>query len=130
MNKEGVGAVTGAVVGGVIGGKIGEGRGKTAATVAGALIGGMIGASVGRSLDEQDEMKARHALEYNRTGQPSSWVNPDSGAEVTVVPTRTYQSTAGRYCREYQTEVLVGGKREQAYGTACRQPDGSWQVVN
>ncbi|MEE8203551.1 MAG: hypothetical protein V3R74_07315, partial [Alphaproteobacteria bacterium] len=32
-------------------------------------------------------------------------------------------------CREYQTTVNVGGQVEQAYGTACRQPDGSWQIV-
>lgn len=33
------------------------------------------------------------------------------------------------YCREYQQQVLVGGRWEQAYGTACRRPDGSWQIV-
>jgi surface antigen len=26
--------------------------------------------------------------------------------------------------------VTVGGRAEQAYGTACRQPDGSWQIVS
>jgi surface antigen len=29
--------------------------------------------------------------------------------------------------REYQTKVLVGGQSVDAYGTACLQPDGSWQ---
>jgi len=23
---------------------------------------------------------------------------------------------------------VIGGKNEKAYGTACRQPDGSWKV--
>ncbi len=32
------------------------------------------------------------------------------------------------HCREYQTKVLVGGKKENAYGTACLKPDGSWQI--
>jgi surface antigen len=36
----------------------------------------------------------------------------------------------GALCREYQSTVVVGGKQEQAYGTACRQADGSWKVVN
>ncbi|MHB1241431.1 MAG: RT0821/Lpp0805 family surface protein, partial [Gammaproteobacteria bacterium] len=35
----------------------------------------------------------------------------------------------GRYCREYVTDVDVGGRKQQAYGTACRQPNGSWQAV-
>jgi len=26
--------------------------------------------------------------------------------------------------------VTVGGETEQAYGTACRQPNGSWKIVN
>lgn len=32
------------------------------------------------------------------------------------------------YCREYQTEITIAGKRQQAYGTACRKPDGAWQI--
>jgi surface antigen len=73
-------------------------------------------------------MQAQRALEYNATGSPSSWVNPDSGNEVTFVPTETYQRNSGQYCREYRTEVEVGNRIEEAYGTACRQPDGSWQI--
>jgi surface antigen len=40
---------------------------------------------------------------------------------------RTYQS-GGSYCREFQNDVTIDGKKENAYGTACRQPDGSWKV--
>lgn len=40
------------------------------------------------------------------------------------------QAKAEEYCREYTKTVTVGGKREQAYGTACYRPDGSWEVVN
>jgi len=29
--------------------------------------------------------------------------------------------------REYQTQVKVGGRFVDAYGTACLQPDGSWR---
>jgi len=39
-------------------------------------------------------------------------------------------STTGRYCREFQQEVKIGGVKERAYGTACRNPDGSWEVVS
>ncbi len=37
---------------------------------------------------------------------------------------------AAPYCREYTKNVTVGGRVQQSYGTACQQPDGSWQVVN
>lgn len=33
-------------------------------------------------------------------------------------------------CREYTRTIYVGGRPQQGYGTACLQPDGSWQVVN
>jgi surface antigen len=124
------GQVIGGILGGAAGSQVGGGTGKTVATVAGTLAGVMIGGAVGRSMDDTDRLKAAHSLEYNRTNQPSSWHNPDTGIDYTVTPTRTYQTGGGQYCREYQTDVIVGGKREQAYGTACRQPDGSWQVVS
>lgn len=32
------------------------------------------------------------------------------------------------YCREYNGQVIVGGRYQQSYGTACMQPDGAWQI--
>ena len=34
-----------------------------------------------------------------------------------------------RICREYRTTATIAGRRQHLYGTACRQPDGSWQRV-
>lgn len=33
------------------------------------------------------------------------------------------------YCREYTRTVMIGGRTQEAYGTACYQPDGSWMIV-
>lgn len=130
MSKEDQGALAGAAVGGAVGHNFGSGSGKVLATFAGAVLGAFAGSSVGRRLDVYDEMQAQRALEYNRTGDATTWHNPDSGKQVTFVPTETYQQDSGRYCREYRTEVEVGGRVEEAYGTACRQPDGTWEIVN
>lgn len=54
----------------------------------------------------------------------------DAGARGSVTPVRDGYSSSGRYCREFQQEVVIGGRVESAYGTACRQPDGAWQVVS
>lgn len=125
---------SGQIIGGIIGGaaasNVGKGSGKTVATVAGAIAGAMIGGAIGRHMDESDRLKTQHSLEYNRTNEPASWRNPDSGYDYTVTPTTTYQTDSGSYCREYTTDVVIGGKTERAYGKACRQPDGSWQVVS
>ena len=37
---------------------------------------------------------------------------------------------SGAYCREFQSEVVVGGEKQNAHGTACREPDGSWRIVS
>jgi hypothetical protein len=36
----------------------------------------------------------------------------------------------GQFCREYQSSVWVGRVRQNSFGTACLQPDGSWRIVN
>ena len=82
-------------------------------------------------MDEEDKRKADTA--YNRAqtapvGQTIAWNNPDSGNSGTVTPVRDGTSSEGKYCREYQQTVVIGGKTEEAYGTACRQEDGSWEI--
>ncbi len=32
------------------------------------------------------------------------------------------------YCREYTSDVAVGGRLQKSYGTACLQPDGTWAI--
>ena len=132
--KEAGGTLIGAGLGGLAGSQIGHGSGNLAATGAGVLLGALLGSSAGKSLDRADRMYAERsthgALETGRSGQPVAWTNPDSGHSGTIVPQPAYQSNTGQYCREYQQTVTVGGKTENAYGTACRQPDGSWKVQN
>lgn len=132
--KEEQGMVLGAAVGGVLGNQVGGGSGKVIATAVGAAAGAAIGGSIGRQLDEKDRLLAEQAyyqsLEYNRSGQPTTWQNPDSGHSGSYTPESTYQTSEGQYCREYQQTVVIGGEEQQAYGRACRQPDGSWQVVS
>lgn len=43
---------------------------------------------------------------------------------------RYYSDNDGSYCREYNHTVVIDGERRQAYGHACREPDGSWHIVD
>lgn len=132
LNKEAVGTLGGAAAGGIIGSNIGGGKGKIAATIIGTLVGAGIGNQIGASLDRADQayynQTSQRALETASTGQTLQWQNPDSGNYGTITPVKTYQE-AGTYCREYNQKIVVGGKTQQGYGKACRQPDGSWQIV-
>ncbi len=47
-----------------------------------------------------------------------------------VVLAGTAEAQDAPYCREYQQKVTVGGKVKESWGTACMQPDGSWQKMD
>lgn len=69
------------------------------------------------------------SLEYGRSGEVLPWQN-QNGQRGAVIPQPAYQKQNGQYCREYITEIVVGNRVQQGYGTACRMPDGQWQIVS
>jgi len=126
-----IGGLGAATAGGLIGAAL---HGGPAGIIGGALLGGLVGAAVGDRMDAADKRQqaqaAQKAFETAPSGQSVAWRNPDTGNNGTVTPIRTYQSPAGQYCREYQQTITVGGQKQEAYGTTCRQPDGSWKIVS
>lgn len=129
---ETIGTVAGGALGALLGSQIGGGKGQLAAVAIGAIAGAWGGSELGKKMDEEDKVYAQRtaqdAMEYNKAGQTSSWRNPDSGNSGTVKPTQTYENAAGKDCREFETSIFVDGEQEKGIGTACRQPDGSWQI--
>jgi len=128
-NRDVLGAVLGGAAGAAVGSTVDKHDGRSAAIVGGAIIGVLVGGAIGRYMDSVDQNCIGQALEHVPDGETIVWNNPNNGGAYQVTPAETYRRADGRYCREYVTEVLIGGRREQAYGTACRQPDGSWQVI-
>ena len=128
--KTTIGAVGGAAVGGLI---AGAAHGSPAAIAASVIGGALVGGLVGNLLDERDRrlasQAAHDALETAPSDRSVAWTNPDTGHSGTVTPQHTYQSADGRYCREYQTTITIDGQPREVHGTACRQPDGTWQVL-
>ncbi|PLX82342.1 MAG: hypothetical protein C0617_14580 [Desulfuromonas sp.] len=131
--KESTSTVIGAGSGALLGAQIGKGRGQLVAVAIGTLAGAILGQEAGKSLDRADQLymqrNAQYALESTRTNTTTTWRNPDTGNYGTITPIETYQTGQGQYCREYQQAITVGGQQQQAYGTACRQPDGSWMII-
>jgi surface antigen len=127
VSSEVIGGVVGGAVGGVAGSQVGKGSGKTVATIGGTIIGVLVGASIGRSMDEVDQNCVGRVLEHAPDRQRIQWAA--AGQEYGVTPLRTFQNN-GMYCREYQTTAAVSGQVQQVYGTACRQPDGAWKIMN
>ncbi|MBT3307561.1 MAG: glycine zipper 2TM domain-containing protein [Alphaproteobacteria bacterium] len=131
--KQTGGTLLGAGLGALLGSQVGGGKGQMAAIAVGALAGAWAGSEVGKSLDQADrqyaERSAQDGLEYAQSGQVQAWKNPDSGNSGTFTPTRTYRTTEGQNCRDFETTIYVGGKQETGTGRACRRADGTWQIV-
>lgn len=127
--KRETGAVIGGVGGGVLGSQFGRGSGKTAATIAGVLLGGMLGGYIGEQMDQNDRYRMNQAFERNRDFETSRWRSDTSGRGYEVTPGRPFRSQDFDTCREFTQKVFVDGRQETAYGTACRQSDGSWRIV-
>ncbi|MCP4829697.1 MAG: glycine zipper 2TM domain-containing protein [Proteobacteria bacterium] len=132
-SKQQQGAAAGAVVGGVLGSALGKGHSDRGwATALGVIFGAVIGDQIGAQLDERDRLLAAQNLQYSlestQDGAVTTWQNPNTGHSGTATPTKTSTASNGAPCREFTTEIQVGGETQQGYGTACRQADGSWKI--
>lgn len=125
-----LGTLAGAVGGAAIGSAFGQGSGKVAAIAAGALVGGFLGNQIGAALDaDSQRYNYQASVSAMETGYPQQWQNPQAGTYGTVQPgPATYVNN--RTCRPYTNTVFIDGQQQVARGTACRNPDGSWQVVS
>lgn len=127
---ETLGTLGGAAAGGMIGNAIG---GHSAAgTLTGVLLGGFVGNQMGGFVDDADKRRAAVAEQraYSAPiGQEITWNNPQNGNSGVITPVRDGYAASGAYCREFQQTITVGGQRQQGYGKACQQPDGSWKIV-
>ncbi|MDF2095968.1 RT0821/Lpp0805 family surface protein [Aquibaculum arenosum] len=129
------GGLLGAGAGGLAGAALAKNSSsstRAAATGLGAVLGLVVGSEIGRYMDEQDRQQSYSA--WNQAtrapvGQTVSWNNPRSGNYGSVVPVRDGYHQSGAYCREFQQTIVVGGRTERGFGTACQQPDGSWKTI-
>ena len=90
-----------------------------------------LGLVIFNELSESQQRAHENALARatsSHVGERIHW--NQNGRSGNVVVTREGQTTDGRPCREFLQEVTIAGNQEQAYGTACLQPDGAWKVVN
>jgi surface antigen len=127
-NRQVIGQILGGATGGLVGSEIGDGTGRLIAVAAGTFVGAVIGGEIGRSMDKADKLCVDQALEHAPDGTRIRW--NDDGRQYTVTPKNTRQTDSGQYCREYQMESEVGGRTQQVWGRACRQPDGAWRIVS
>lgn len=148
-----IGTLLGAGGGAAIGSQFGKGNGKVASIAVGTLIGAGVGNSVSRSLGgggrgfgyterqvimERDYGHGRgHYKKHHWHHKHHHDVYTTRTYEAAPVyygtpMTTSYQNVSAQsgYCREFNQGTSIGGRVQPTYGTACMQPDGSWQIQN
>ena len=78
-------------------------------------------------MDKADQLyqaqATQAALKHNKSGQATTWTNPDSNHSGSVTPVKTIE-TNGQVCREFTQTVMIEGKEETVTGKACRDQQG------
>lgn len=130
-NDQAAGAIIGGILGGVVGNQVFKGE-RGLGTVAGVILGGVAGSQIARSGDACDQYYASYAYNDAFERDPYDrveWRNPRSGNYGYVTPADYYRDRRGNYCRNYEQEIYINGRRHVAEGVACQNRDGSWRIV-
>lgn len=102
-------------------------------TVAGVEDGGLIGGRLGADLSRKDHLYGLEAeyraLETAPAGQPVTWEDEGTDSSGRVVAAQPYR-VGSQDCRQYSHTVDIADIQRSAKGTACRNDDGSWIVLD
>ena len=79
------------------------------------------------SYDPQARTAYYEAFENSDPYERVSWRN--QGYANYVEAGDWYADDNGRDCREFEQEIYIDGRRQTATGTACREMDGTWRIV-
>jgi surface antigen len=124
-----LGGVAGGALGGVLGSQVDQGgsTGTIVGAVAGTIIGAIIGKQIDQSMDPSDRYCAGRAFDFADDGHGVRWHNPQTRVDYLLTPLNSFQRDGSR-CREFTTRISHAGLRDDVRQTACRLPNGDWQI--
>jgi surface antigen len=133
-SKDPAGVLIGALIGGLLGNAAGRDGSRTGPTVAGVILGGAVGAALTKNLDCDDRSYAYKSyytgFNSGRPGSRHTWRNPGNDHRGEVRIGNYYNDPRGFRCADFTQVTTIQGRSQTTRGRACRQPDGSWAVVN
>lgn len=105
------------------------GLGMTLATPAPAALHGMHHVDRDGAPSHRDADHHRPLATLERYATPGTvYLSPTEG--VPAVPTSpAFTDADGRPCRDYRLTLNPDDEKRTAYGTACQQVDGTWEIV-
>jgi len=100
--------------------------------IGGIVGGGLVMGNLGTNLSRRERSAAidaeYRALESAPAGQPVTWRDERTGRSGTVTASQPYR-VGSQDCRPYTHVVNMTGGMQTSRGTACRNPDGSWTLL-
>jgi len=120
-------AQQGATVGGLAGATIGAltFKDKLLGAAVGAGVGVMMGYIVGNEWDKSDEKKIQQTLEKGKSGETSTWTNPDTGDSYSATPDHPYMAEN----KVYRDVVIKDAKDgHTVMAKAWRDDQGVWHL--
>jgi hypothetical protein len=86
-----------------------------------------------RGLDDGDLARMtptlQQTLETALSGEAGSWRNDATNRSGWVRPLRTFRTTSGYFCRDFQEAITADGADQSHVRTACRNQDGVWVIA-
>jgi surface antigen len=102
--------------------------GNSAAISGGGLVGSDFGSALSAT-DRQVALNAEYkALEYGKPGEAIDWAGQDGTISGRVKAVQPYR-VGSQDCRQYGHEIALNGVTKASRGTACRNSDGSWNLL-
>ncbi len=143
QNETLLGSLLGGAAGAGIGAAFGGGKGAAIGGASGLLLGALAGYQVGKRR-EYSRPPPNYSQGYYQAPPPTYAYQPAPAYATTpaytapapayTTPAPAYsQSTSAydpSYCRQFNQRIVIDGIEQNAYGTACRQPDGTWKIIN
>ncbi|WEX07722.1 hypothetical protein [Chelativorans sp. AA-79] len=101
--------------------------------IGGIVGGGLVMGQLGAGLNRRERLAAidaeYRALESAPAGQPVNWSDERTRHSGAVTAAQPYR-VGSQDCRPYSHSVTVDGGKRRARATACRNPDGSWTLLD
>ncbi|WP_274424850.1 RT0821/Lpp0805 family surface protein [Chelativorans sp. YIM 93263] len=109
------------------------GAGDAEEAVSGIVGGGLVMRAGDAGLTQRERvtaLKAEYrALETAPGGQMVTWRDDNSGHHGTVTARQPYR-VGSQDCRAYTHTIEADGRERTLEGTACRNQDGSWTLLD
>ena len=103
-------------------------RAECSDTNTGGIVGGIAGAALGGWLGSQFGSGGGKTAATIGGVVLGGIAGNQLGKNLT--PGEIYTNAQGNECRTFEQEVYVNGQPVKDAGTACKQPDGSWQIIS